>query len=72
MRDWPIKTQPAEAAIWLLGSGEGIKRQLAQISLGKEITVGSLRLNNKKNSNILLLRKLDFDLGYLTSYTSGI
>ncbi|KAB5550398.1 hypothetical protein PHYPO_G00053300 [Pangasianodon hypophthalmus] len=38
VRDWPIKTQPAEAAIWLLGSGEGIKRQLAQISLGKEIT----------------------------------
>ncbi|XP_046718836.1 kinase suppressor of Ras 1 isoform X1 [Silurus meridionalis] len=38
VRDWPIKTQPPEAAIWLLGSGEGIKRQLAQISLGKEIT----------------------------------
>ncbi|XP_060800037.1 kinase suppressor of Ras 1 isoform X3 [Neoarius graeffei] len=38
VRDWPIKTQPAEAAIWLLGSGAGIKSELAQISLGKEIT----------------------------------
>ncbi|XP_017345995.1 kinase suppressor of Ras 1 isoform X2 [Ictalurus punctatus] len=38
VRDWPFNTQPAEAAIWLLGSGEGIKRKLAQISLGKEIT----------------------------------
>ncbi|KAI4896638.1 hypothetical protein NFI96_029896 [Prochilodus magdalenae] len=37
-RDWPITNQPAEAAIWQLGSGKGIKRQLSQISLGKEVT----------------------------------
>ncbi|XP_072548016.1 kinase suppressor of Ras 1 isoform X2 [Salminus brasiliensis] len=37
-REWPITNQPAEAAIWQLGSGEGIKRQLRQISLGKEVT----------------------------------
>uniref|UniRef100_A0A3B4DJD1 non-specific serine/threonine protein kinase n=1 Tax=Pygocentrus nattereri TaxID=42514 RepID=A0A3B4DJD1_PYGNA len=37
-RDWPLTNQPAEAAIWQLGSGEGIKRQLSQISVGKEVT----------------------------------
>uniref|UniRef100_A0A8B9JK82 Kinase suppressor of ras 1b n=1 Tax=Astyanax mexicanus TaxID=7994 RepID=A0A8B9JK82_ASTMX len=37
-RDWPITNQPAEAAIWQLGSGEGIRQQLRQISLGKEVT----------------------------------
>ncbi|XP_057207467.1 kinase suppressor of Ras 1 isoform X2 [Triplophysa rosa] len=39
-KDWPITNQPAEALIWLLGSGEGIKRLLAQkgTSLGKEVT----------------------------------
>ncbi|XP_036418456.1 kinase suppressor of Ras 1 isoform X3 [Colossoma macropomum] len=37
-RDWPLTNQPAEAAIWQLGSGKGIKRQLSQISLGKEVT----------------------------------
>ncbi|XP_066520863.1 kinase suppressor of Ras 1 isoform X1 [Hoplias malabaricus] len=37
-QEWPITKQPAEAAIWQLGSGEGIKRQLSQINLGKEIT----------------------------------
>lgn len=31
--------QPVEAKIWLLGSGEGIKRVLAEANLGKEVTV---------------------------------
>lgn len=40
-KDWPITNQPAEALIWLIGSGDGIKRLLAQkgTSLGKEVTV---------------------------------
>uniref|UniRef100_A0A8C4S1W9 non-specific serine/threonine protein kinase n=1 Tax=Erpetoichthys calabaricus TaxID=27687 RepID=A0A8C4S1W9_ERPCA len=37
-RDWPFKNQPAEAIIWQVGSGEGIKNVLAQVSLGKEVT----------------------------------
>nr|XP_055052802.1 kinase suppressor of Ras 1 isoform X2 [Misgurnus anguillicaudatus] len=39
-KDWPITNQPAEALTWMLGSGEGIKRLLAQkgTSLGKEVT----------------------------------
>jgi hypothetical protein len=28
-----------EATIWQVGSGEGIKKVLAEISLGKEVTV---------------------------------
>lgn len=38
-RDWPITNQPVEATIWQVGSGEGIKKVLAEISLGKEVTV---------------------------------
>lgn len=38
-RDWPITNQPVEATIWQVGSGEGIKKILAEISLGKEVTV---------------------------------
>ncbi|KAG2458846.1 KSR1 Kinase, partial [Polypterus senegalus] len=38
-RDWPFKNQPAEAIIWQVGSGEGIKNVLAQASLGKEVTL---------------------------------
>uniref|UniRef100_A0A3Q0RNC3 Kinase suppressor of ras 1 n=1 Tax=Amphilophus citrinellus TaxID=61819 RepID=A0A3Q0RNC3_AMPCI len=38
-RDWPISNQPVEATIWQVGSGEGIKKVLAEISLGKEVTV---------------------------------
>lgn len=38
-RDWPIINQPVEATIWQVGSGEGIKKVLAEISLGKEVTV---------------------------------
>ncbi|XP_034034659.1 kinase suppressor of Ras 1 isoform X2 [Thalassophryne amazonica] len=37
-RDWPITNQPVEAIIWQVGSGEGIKKLLAEISLGKEVT----------------------------------
>ncbi|XP_019502540.1 PREDICTED: kinase suppressor of Ras 1 isoform X1 [Hipposideros armiger] len=37
-RDWPLKNQAAEALIWQIGSGEGMKRVLASISLGKEVT----------------------------------
>lgn len=38
-RDWPITNQPVEATIWQVGSGEGIKKVLAEISLGKEVSV---------------------------------
>ncbi|XP_051542416.1 kinase suppressor of Ras 1-like isoform X2 [Myxocyprinus asiaticus] len=37
-RDWPIISQPVEATIWQVGSGEGIRRVLAEINLGKEVT----------------------------------
>ncbi|XP_069917202.1 kinase suppressor of Ras 1 isoform X3 [Oryctolagus cuniculus] len=37
-RDWPFKTQAAEALIWQIGSGEGMKRILASINLGKEVS----------------------------------
>ncbi|XP_078140207.1 kinase suppressor of Ras 1-like isoform X1 [Centroberyx gerrardi] len=37
-RDWPITNQPTEAKIWLVGSGEGIKKVLADVNLGKEVT----------------------------------
>ncbi|RXN13172.1 kinase suppressor of Ras 1-like isoform X1 [Labeo rohita] len=37
-RDWPITNQPVEATIWQVGSGEGIRRVLAEINLGKEVT----------------------------------
>ncbi|KAG9340579.1 hypothetical protein JZ751_021401 [Albula glossodonta] len=36
--DWPITNQPAEATIWQVGSGEGIRKLLAEINLGKEVT----------------------------------
>ncbi|XP_051973124.1 kinase suppressor of Ras 1 isoform X1 [Xyrauchen texanus] len=37
-RDWPITSQPVEATIWQVGSGEGIRRVLEEINLGKEVT----------------------------------
>uniref|UniRef100_A0A8C4ZCS0 Kinase suppressor of ras 1a n=1 Tax=Gadus morhua TaxID=8049 RepID=A0A8C4ZCS0_GADMO len=37
-RDWPITNQPVEAIIWQVGSGQGIKKVLAEVSLGKEVT----------------------------------
>lgn len=40
-RDWPLKNQAAEASIWQIGSGEGMKRVLASVSLGKEVSVSS-------------------------------
>ncbi|NXH72084.1 KSR1 Kinase, partial [Hydrobates tethys] len=36
-REWPFKSQPAEALIWQIGSGEGVKQVLATVSLGKEV-----------------------------------
>lgn len=44
-RDWPFKAQAAEALIWQIGSGEGMKRLLASISLGKEVSVSSRSLS---------------------------
>nr|XP_046244045.1 kinase suppressor of Ras 1-like isoform X2 [Scatophagus argus] len=35
---WPITNHPVEAKIWLVGSSEGIKKELAGANLGKEIT----------------------------------
>ncbi|XP_069849633.1 kinase suppressor of Ras 2 isoform X1 [Dipodomys merriami] len=35
-REWPFKTQPAEAIIWQMGTG--MKPNLSQIGLGKEIS----------------------------------
>uniref|UniRef100_A0A6Q2Z6C5 non-specific serine/threonine protein kinase n=1 Tax=Esox lucius TaxID=8010 RepID=A0A6Q2Z6C5_ESOLU len=37
-RGWPITNQPAEATIWLVGSGKGLKKVLAELTLGKEVT----------------------------------
>ncbi|KAJ1185363.1 hypothetical protein NDU88_002156 [Pleurodeles waltl] len=37
-RDWPFHNQAAEALIWQIGSGEGVKQVLATINLGKEVT----------------------------------
>ncbi|XP_018604299.1 kinase suppressor of Ras 1-like isoform X2 [Scleropages formosus] len=37
-RDWPFTRQPVEATIWQVGSGQGIKKVLAEISMGKEVT----------------------------------
>nr|XP_033952992.1 kinase suppressor of Ras 1-like isoform X2 [Pseudochaenichthys georgianus] len=36
--DWPMSSQPVEAKIWLVGSGEGIRGVLAVANLGKEVT----------------------------------
>ncbi|NXR28869.1 KSR1 Kinase, partial [Cinclus mexicanus] len=36
-REWPFKSQPAEALIWQVGSGEGVRQVLATVSLGKEV-----------------------------------
>lgn len=35
---WPLPDQPVEAKIWLVGSGEGIRKELADANLGKEVT----------------------------------
>lgn len=45
--DWLLTNQPVEAKIWLLGSGEGIKRVLAEANLGKEVTVSLLQRSEK-------------------------
>lgn len=38
-REWPYKSQPAEAIIWQIGSG--MKPNLTQTGMGKEISVSS-------------------------------
>ncbi|KAM4627453.1 kinase suppressor of Ras 1-like isoform 2-T2 [Polymixia lowei] len=38
VRGWPLINHPVEAKIWLVGSGEGVKKVLADVSLGKEVT----------------------------------
>ncbi|XP_055081918.1 kinase suppressor of Ras 1-like isoform X2 [Periophthalmus magnuspinnatus] len=35
---WPLEQHPVEARLWLFGSGEGIRRELGQAHLGKEVT----------------------------------
>jgi hypothetical protein len=39
-REWPFKTQPAEAIIWQMGTG--MKPNLSQIGMGKEISVSAV------------------------------
>ncbi|NWY70901.1 KSR1 Kinase, partial [Erithacus rubecula] len=36
-REWPFRSQPAEALIWQIGSGDGVRQVLASASLGKEV-----------------------------------
>ncbi|KAM3616619.1 uncharacterized protein V6R79_020944 [Siganus canaliculatus] len=36
--DWPLANQPVEAKLWLVGSGEGMKKELLDANLGKEVT----------------------------------
>lgn len=40
-REWPFKSQPAEALIWQIGSGQGVRQVLATVSLGKEVNVST-------------------------------
>ncbi|KAJ8280930.1 hypothetical protein GJAV_G00061150 [Gymnothorax javanicus] len=35
--DWPLTHQPVEAIIWQVGSGEGIRKLLSEVNLGKEV-----------------------------------
>uniref|UniRef100_A0A8C9WKW2 Kinase suppressor of ras 1 n=1 Tax=Scleropages formosus TaxID=113540 RepID=A0A8C9WKW2_SCLFO len=37
VRDWPMTSQPVEATIWQVGSGEGIRKLLMELNLGKEV-----------------------------------
>lgn len=41
-REWPYKNQPAEVIIWQVGSG--MKPNLTQIGMGKEISVSVAHL----------------------------
>ncbi|XP_037267573.1 kinase suppressor of Ras 1 isoform X2 [Falco rusticolus] len=56
-REWPFKNQPAEALIWQIGSGEGVKQVLATVSLGKEV-------------NEILSACWSFDLSERPSFTA--
>ncbi|NXN99782.1 KSR1 Kinase, partial [Rhinopomastus cyanomelas] len=55
-REWPFKSQPAEALIWQIGSGEGVRQVLSTVSLGKEV-------------NEILSACWSFDLGERPSFT---
>ncbi|NWI54859.1 KSR1 Kinase, partial [Calyptomena viridis] len=55
-REWPFRTQPAEALIWQIGSGDGVRQVLATVSLGKEV-------------NEILSACWAFDLGERPSFT---
>lgn len=46
-REWPYKSQPAEAIIWQIGSG--MKPNLTQTGMGKEISVSPLTSSFKSN-----------------------
>ncbi|XP_029985343.1 kinase suppressor of Ras 1-like [Sphaeramia orbicularis] len=35
---WPLLDQPVEAQIWMVGSGLGMRRELVDANLGKEVT----------------------------------
>jgi len=49
-REWPFKNQPAEVIIWQVGSG--MKPNLTQIGMGKEISVSiSIYLTNADKQN---------------------
>ncbi|XP_072312461.1 kinase suppressor of Ras 1-like isoform X2 [Eucyclogobius newberryi] len=37
-RLWPLENLALEARLWLFGSGEGIRQELSQAQLGKEVT----------------------------------
>ncbi|MFT7800244.1 kinase suppressor of Ras 1-like isoform X1 [Arapaima gigas] len=37
VRDWPLTSQPVEATLWQVGSGEGIRKTLVELNLGKEV-----------------------------------
>lgn len=53
-REWPYKSQPAEAIIWQIGSG--MKPNLSQTGMGKEISVSSLGLSPTSISQLGSLR----------------
>nr|XP_056721292.1 kinase suppressor of Ras 1 [Euleptes europaea] len=58
-QEWPFKNQPAEALIWQIGSGEGMKQVLSASSLGKEVgeilsACWSFDLSERPNFTLLM------------------
>ena len=47
-REWPFKNQPAEVIIWQVGSG--MKPNLTQIGMGKEISVSKRHVRHKRDA----------------------